>query len=100
MHKVKSYLITVRGYRTLECIGCSYDRISTHVERKDHFPIFLHVHHRPSIHSSCVQGNVETTEMRLPVVAVLALCVRVMNDHTPRRTPPLMVVRCSIWRSP
>src|ERR1700704_4728592 len=52
------------------------------LERKDDLPILLHVHHRPFIHRRSVQSDVETAEMRLPVVGIFGFGVSVMNDHT------------------
>lgn len=54
---------------------------SARLERKDHFPILLHVDHRLSIHRGSTQRNVEPTDARLAVIGVFALSIRVMNDR-------------------
>jgi len=51
-------------------------------ERKDYFPILLHIDHCPSIYRSSVQRYIETAEVRLFVVSIFALGIGVMNDRT------------------
>jgi hypothetical protein len=50
------------------------------LERKDHLPILLHVDHGPPVNGSGPQSDVETTEMRLPIVGIFAFGIGVVND--------------------
>jgi len=55
-------------------------RESALLERKDHLPILFHVDHVPLINGSGHQSDVETAEMRLPVVGIFAFGIGVVND--------------------
>src|SRR3954470_17913017 len=45
------------------------------LERKDAFPVSLHVNHGPFVHRRCVQSLVELAEVRLAVVGIFPLPV-------------------------
>src|ERR1700734_701155 len=46
-----------------------------------HFPpVPFHIGHRPSLGAGLIEGLVETTHMRLPVIGIFALGISVVHD--------------------
>ena len=100
MHEAKGYF-----QRSLVTNLFAYNvllqaRTSAPLERINHLPIPLHVDHGPPIDGGGPQRDVETAEMRLSiVVGIFAFGIGVVNDRA-ETAPPLIVVHCSISRSP
>src|ERR1700676_2415901 len=80
MHKAKGYFqgswLQISSYT----MSCCNRLNSALLERKDHLPILFHVDHGPLINGSGRQSDVETAEMRLPVVGIFAFGIGVVND--------------------
>src|SRR5712672_2189343 len=99
MHKAKGYPNGF-GYKSLSHRMSCRDRVnSALLERNDHLPILLHVDHGPLINGSGRQSDVETAEMRLPVVGIFAFGIGVVNDGAEAYAaadPPLQHIEIAV----
>lgn len=81
MHKAKGHFLRSLVTNLFAYNVLLQPRTSAPLERKNHLPILFHVDHGPLVSGSGRQSDVETAEIRLPVVGIFAFGIGVVNDR-------------------